>query len=198
MTRPAKLTQKPANARVGAIEARRYHGSAGARQAPTTRRGDPASEPAVTAPMKDNLDATPPVIKAMAATFTPHAMSSRGADMARRLLTDPKMQNVWRTLQRTPVKPYAMVEWQRLVDWPVTIAASSVLRSPNRQKMLDAGASPQDKGCAGFFYMLSFGGLNLQPPMWTRSELEERAAPLRSAAQMCRDEKRRLYEHSAA
>jgi hypothetical protein len=148
--------------------------------------------------MKDNLDATPPVIKAMAATFTPHAMSSRGADMARRLLTDPKMQNVWRTLQRTPVKPYAMVEWQRLVDWPVTIAASSVLRSPNRQKMLDAGASPQDKGCAGFFYMLSFGGLNLQPPMWTRSELEERAAPLRSAAQMCRDEKRRLYEHSAA
>jgi hypothetical protein len=139
--------------------------------------------------MRDNLDTTPSVVKAMAATISPHAMSSCGADIAGRLLTDPKMQNVWRTLQRTPAKPYALVEWQRLVERSGNLKWSyrpyCFRQRLRRTKMLDASASPQDKACAGFFYMamLAFGGMNLHPPMWTRSELEESAAPLRSAAQ---------------
>jgi hypothetical protein len=100
--------------------------------------------------------------------------------MVRRLLTDAKMQNVWPVLQRTSAQPYALVEWQRL----------------RRTKTLDANARTQDKACAVFFYcaMLAFGGMSLHPPMWTRKELDESASRWRSAAQMCRDEKRRLFE----
>jgi hypothetical protein len=143
--------------------------------------------------MRDNRDTTPPVVKAMAASMGPHAMSSCGADMARRLLTDRKMQNVWSTLQRIPAKPYASTRWERLVKWPIK---SGDWQHSVRAKMVDADPSPQDKACAGFFYlaMLAFGGMNLHPPMWTRSELEESAAALRSAAQMCLDQKRRLYD----
>jgi hypothetical protein len=118
-------------------------------------------------------DATPALVKSMAAaiinggsTIKP---SSSGTDMARRLLTDPKMNTVWTTLQRTPAKPWASEKWHQM-------------------KMLDEGASLQEMAAAVFFYsaMKAFGGLRLPPPpIWRRKEIEKMGAPWLSAAQLC-------------
>jgi hypothetical protein len=128
--------------------------------------------------MRGNLDTTPPAVKALAATFGPHGMSSCGADMVRRLLTDPKMRNVWLTLKRTPAKPYALADWERV-----------------RMRTLDANSSAQDKACALFFFyaILAFGGLNIRPPVFTRKQLDVAAARWRSAAQACCAAKKEVY-----
>jgi hypothetical protein len=118
-------------------------------------------------------NATPTLVKSMAAAIINGGSTIKpsrcGTDMARRLLTDPKMNNVWKTLQRTPAKLWASEKWRQM-------------------KMLDEGASLQEMAAAVFFYsaMKAFGGLLLPPPpIWTRKEIEEFGEPWLSAAQLC-------------
>jgi hypothetical protein len=132
----------------------------------------------------NGFDATPALVKAIAAEMN-KAISlahptPRGTDMARRLLTDPKMRNVWTTLRRIPAKPWASAEWRKICE----------IYQRFQSKLSDEGASLQDKACAVFFFyaLISFGGMRIPPPrVLTRKLIDERREQWLAAAQMCWD-----------
>lgn len=117
------------------------------------------------------VDMVPAAVRSMAAAI------EVGKDVGERLLSDPKMRNVWQTLRKQAKKTHdgrAMAD--RLADLP------SSLRLEDASSL---GVSLPDQACAAF-YALVVTELGIPKRAATRSNIAAMAEPWHSAAELCK------------
>jgi hypothetical protein len=98
-----------------------------------------------------------------------HVLPIRGAE-AHRLLTDPRMKSVWRTLKRQSVSEDGLAKlqnWQRIESYEIGDAYSVM-----------------DRACAAFFATAVLE-LSSTRNIQTRKEAIKSSAPWRAAADLC-------------
>lgn len=111
-------------------------------------------------------DWVPPAVETMA-----EVLPVDGGEIARRLLTDGKMRPVWKSLRRAQVTQGSITKlksWQRLSGHGV-----------------ETKFSLKDEACAAFFAS-AVVKLSFERPVVRRSEIKERAARMREAADVVR------------
>jgi len=111
-------------------------------------------------------DWVPAAVKTMA-----EVLPVDGGEIERRLLTDGKMRPVWKSLRGAQVSQGSITKlksWQRLSGHGV-----------------EAKFSLKDEACAAFFAS-AVVELSFERPVVRRSEIKERAARMREAADVCR------------
>lgn len=127
---------------------------------------------------QDVPDWVPLAVKSMA-TVLPV-----GADIAQRLLTDPKMKAVWQELRR------ADVTTEKILSGPafpprLQVANLNSFERLKHWKKPDLDFSLQDQACAALF-AYTVVEFSFSRSIGTRSNAKAQAAPLFSAAETCR------------